>query len=326
MVTCGCFVKKMLECLKQAFGVERTTLFIIMPLVALVLCFPALAEEKRPNIVIMLADNVGWGDIGIYGGGILRGAPTPHIDNLALEGLRLLNFNVEPWCVPSRAALMAGRFPLRTIVSGKPYLQKSEITIAELLSDAGYGTAIYGKWHLGNAAGLLPTDQGFDEWYGIPDTSNTAEWDTNVQYDASLAPMQRIVQSEKGGRPKDVKTYDISARRTLELGGATRSYEPCDDRLRVIESRNSRGDKNGRRRLCERRHSCLLIAPGVVRTRLSEQFASTQGGEEQITKMLAMGEWVPPEEIAKTIVFLATGRARHLSGATLDINGASYIR
>ena len=70
MVTCGSLVKKLLECLKQAFGVERTTLFIIMPLVALVLCFPALANEKRPNIVIMLADNVGWGDIGIYGGGM----------------------------------------------------------------------------------------------------------------------------------------------------------------------------------------------------------------------------------------------------------------
>ena len=68
------------------------------------------------------------------------------------------------------------------------------------------------------------------------------------------------------------------------------------------------------------------IAPGVVRTRMSEQFAKTQGGEEQITNMLAMGEWVPPDDIAETIVFLATGRVRHLSGATLDINGASYIR
>jgi NAD(P)-dependent dehydrogenase (short-subunit alcohol dehydrogenase family) len=68
------------------------------------------------------------------------------------------------------------------------------------------------------------------------------------------------------------------------------------------------------------------IAPGVVRTRLSEQFASTQGGEQQITDSLAMGEWVPPEEIADLVAFLATGKARHLSGATLDINGASYVR
>ncbi len=69
-----------------------------------------------------------------------------------------------------------------------------------------------------------------------------------------------------------------------------------------------------------------IIAPGVVRTRLSEQFAATQGGEQQITDMLAMGEWVPPEEIAELVTFLATGKVRHLSGATLDINGASYIR
>lgn len=69
-----------------------------------------------------------------------------------------------------------------------------------------------------------------------------------------------------------------------------------------------------------------VIAPGVVRTRLSEQFAATQGGEQKITDMLAMGEWVPPEEIAELASYLATGRVRHLSGATLDINGASYIR
>lgn len=69
-----------------------------------------------------------------------------------------------------------------------------------------------------------------------------------------------------------------------------------------------------------------VIAPGVVRTRLSEQFAATQGGEKKITDNLAMGEWVPPEEIGELVAFLATGTVRHLSGATLDINGASYIR
>ena len=68
------------------------------------------------------------------------------------------------------------------------------------------------------------------------------------------------------------------------------------------------------------------IAPGVVRTRLSEQFAATAGGEQQITNALAMGEWVPPAEIADLVAFLATGKARQLSGATLDVNGASYIR
>ncbi|MDA0681305.1 MAG: SDR family NAD(P)-dependent oxidoreductase [Proteobacteria bacterium] len=69
-----------------------------------------------------------------------------------------------------------------------------------------------------------------------------------------------------------------------------------------------------------------VIAPGVVRTRLSDQFAATQGGADNISSALAMGEWVPPEELAELITYLARGRARHLSGATLDVNGASYIR
>lgn len=69
-----------------------------------------------------------------------------------------------------------------------------------------------------------------------------------------------------------------------------------------------------------------VIAPGVVRTRMSEQSAATLGGEEAVTASLAMGEWVPPEEIGYLVAFLATGRVRHLTGATLDLNGASYIR
>ena len=69
-----------------------------------------------------------------------------------------------------------------------------------------------------------------------------------------------------------------------------------------------------------------IVAPGVVRTRLSENFAATQGGEQVVTASLAMGEWVPPGDIAELVVFLATGRCRHLTGATLDVNGASYVR
>ncbi len=69
-----------------------------------------------------------------------------------------------------------------------------------------------------------------------------------------------------------------------------------------------------------------IIAPGVVRTRMSEDFAATQGGEQRVSASLAMGEWVPPDDIAHLVAFLATGKARHLSGATLDVNGATYIR
>src|SRR5688500_12560002 len=75
---------------------------------------PSPDAAGRPNIVFMMADNLGYGEVGCYGGGILRGAPTPRIDRLAAEGLRLLNYNVEPQCTPSRSALMTGRFPLRS--------------------------------------------------------------------------------------------------------------------------------------------------------------------------------------------------------------------
>ena len=129
---------------------------------------------SRPNIVLILMDNLGYGELGIYGGGILRGAPTPRIDQLAAEGTRLLSFNVEAQCTPSRAALMTGRYAIRTGNGSVPLntpvygLVKWEYTMAEMLSDVGYATGAFGKWHLGHTKGRYPTDQGFDEWYGIP--------------------------------------------------------------------------------------------------------------------------------------------------------------
>jgi arylsulfatase len=101
--------------------------------------------------------NLGYGELGVYGGGILRGAPTPRIDKLASEGTRLLNFNVEAQCTPSRSALMTGRFSIRSGTYAVPIggvadgLTLWEITIAELLSAQGYATGIWGKWHLGSA-------------------------------------------------------------------------------------------------------------------------------------------------------------------------------
>ena len=119
---------------------------------------PALAQNSRkPNIVVMLTDNLGYGELGVYGGGILRGAATPRIDTLASEGMRLLNFNVEAQCTPSRSALITGRFAIRSgtyevPVGGVPDgLTLWEITIAQLLSAQGYATGMWGKWHLGSA-------------------------------------------------------------------------------------------------------------------------------------------------------------------------------
>jgi arylsulfatase A-like enzyme len=75
---------------------------------------PRAASDQKPNIVFFLWDNLGWGEVGCYGGGVLRGAPTPRIDALASQGLRLLNFNVEAQCTPSRSAILTGRHPIRS--------------------------------------------------------------------------------------------------------------------------------------------------------------------------------------------------------------------
>jgi arylsulfatase A-like enzyme len=100
-------------------------------------------------------DNLGYGELGVYGGGVLRGAPTPRIDQLAAEGMRLTNFNVEAQCTPSRSAIMTGRFPIRSGTQSIPIggefdgLTRWEVTIADTLSAAGYATGAFGKWHLG---------------------------------------------------------------------------------------------------------------------------------------------------------------------------------
>jgi arylsulfatase len=135
---------------------------------------------QKPNIVFILMDNLGYGEVGCYGGGILRGAATPNMDKLATEGTSLLNFNVEAQCTPSRSAIMTGRFAIRSGTHSVPLpgtpdgLTQWEVTIAEVLSGAGYATGAFGKWHLGSDQGRLPNAQGFDEWYGIPRTTDEA--------------------------------------------------------------------------------------------------------------------------------------------------------
>jgi arylsulfatase A-like enzyme len=123
-------------------------------------------QSNKPNVVLILADNVGYGDLGSYGGGELRGAPTPRLDALAQEGLRLTQFLVEPACTPSRAALMTGQYSIRNglsliAIEGSPYtLPANAFTMGELFKSVGYATAIYGKWHLGSPPQSLPTAHG----------------------------------------------------------------------------------------------------------------------------------------------------------------------
>ena len=160
-----------------------------------------MGAGPRPNVVFILADNVGYGDLGPYGGGELRGAPTPRIDQLAREGLRLTQFLVEPACTPSRAALMTGRYSIREGLSlilvpgGRNTLSASSVTLGELFKGAGYATAIFGKWHLGSDASSLPTAHGFDEFYGIPPdmTWDSATYVDKIELTHSIAAPRDVL-------------------------------------------------------------------------------------------------------------------------------------
>jgi arylsulfatase len=134
------------------------------------------SQPARPNIVLMFPDNLGYGEVASYGG--VRGVPTPNIDRIGREGMRLTNFNVEYSCVVSRIALLTGRYAPRTGEGYRGGMTLWEVTIAEGLQSLGYSTALFGKWHVGgdNREGRRePTQQGFDEWWGIPLSSNTAQ-------------------------------------------------------------------------------------------------------------------------------------------------------
>jgi len=167
----------------------------------------AAAQEKKPNIVFMLADNLGYGDPGCYGGGETRGFTTPRLDELATQSVRFTQFCVEPGSTPSRAALMTGRYSVRSglsliIVPGtKNTLAASEVTMAEVLKDAGYATAMYGKWHLGVEGQSQPQNQGFDEWYGILNSSDETYFRPTMEtFRAPKLPEQVLPRSSRPSR------------------------------------------------------------------------------------------------------------------------------
>ncbi|MFH1150801.1 MAG: arylsulfatase [Actinomycetota bacterium] len=143
---------------------------------------------RKPNFLVFVLDDVGWGDFGCYGGGHLRGAPTPNFDRLAQEGLKLTSCYSQPSCSPSRATLMTGRLPIRHGILtppmyGQPGGLQDEVTIAELLKKAGYVTRAVGKWHCGENEESVPQNKGFDEFYGFYGVSDMyTEWRDNYFY------------------------------------------------------------------------------------------------------------------------------------------------
>ena len=204
-------------------------------LLALLLSSATATAQDQPNIVFMMADNLGFGDVGVYGGGELRGAPTPRIDSLAREGLRLTQFLVEPGCTPSRAATMTARYSVRSglslvLVPGTPNtLADEEVTVAEVLKSVGYDTAYYGKWHLGTERESLPHNQGFDEFYGIPNTTDeTLYIPTSTENHAPLPDgftEPSILRAQAGGAIESVKPYNFDTRRMIDVELADMSVE-----------------------------------------------------------------------------------------------------
>ena len=206
---------------------------------------------KKPNIIYILTDDIGYGELGYQGGGAVRGAPTPNLDRMAREGIALNGFYSEPSCTPTRVALMTGRHPVRTgltdvIFPGNPAgLAPAEVTLAEVLSDAGYVTAMYGKWHLGEGEETWPHNQGFDEtMFGI---YNAAPWawntpgrsvmwlDEHTPEFFSRAKLQGVMKARKGGKAREVAPLNLDVYATFE----EECYKGCMD---FIE-RSAAGDK-----------------------------------------------------------------------------------
>jgi len=176
------------------------------------------AAQSKPNVIYILVDNWGWGDISRQGGTI----QTPNIDQFADEGFRLTNFNVQNQCTPTRSALHTGRLPIRSGTQKVPApgepdgLAPWEYTIAELLSDAGYATALNGKWHIGSKVGRLPNNHGYDEWWGINEGSQAAGYTSTPQFDPEVAEIPYIWQGVKGGESTKVRVFDRVAKNSLD--------------------------------------------------------------------------------------------------------------
>ena len=183
---------------------------------------PHVYANDKPNIVLVFLDNFGWGEPGFNGGGIIRGAATPRLDQVASTGLRLTNFNVEVQCTPSRSAIMTGRYAVRSGNGAVPMgegvygLVQWEVTMPEMLSEAGYATGMFGKWHLGRTEGRFPTDQGFDEWYGVPNSTDESVYSSAPGFAESGLKETFIMDGKKGQAPKKVRPYRLDYRPLID--------------------------------------------------------------------------------------------------------------
>lgn len=144
-------------------------------------------DERQPNVIVILADDLGYGDLSCYGA---KDIATPNIDRMGAEGAKFNSFYVSSVCSPTRAALMTGSHSTRVGIGGVMFprnnhgLNSTEITLPELLKGQGYATAIIGKWHLGNQDMFQPLNHGFDYWYGTPSSNSQSYYPTIKKYAA----------------------------------------------------------------------------------------------------------------------------------------------
>jgi len=213
-------------------------LLVTFALMLVVSPAPTFAESDKPNVVLMLADNLGYGDVSSYNGGIRGGMRTPRIDRLASEGMRFTQFLVEPGCTPSRAGLLTGRYSVRSglsliIAPGVANtLQPEEVTLGELFKSVGYNTTYVGKWHLDAEPKSQPQNQGFDQWLvGFSGTTDVVFYPSSMAEADAPEQMRKalqywIVEAKESGEPKKIRPYDPEYREQIEedIAKASISY------------------------------------------------------------------------------------------------------
>lgn len=190
---------------------QRT--FFVVSVILFAFCQAAIADSRQPNVILIMTDDMGYGDVGIHGNTMLK---TPNLDELARAGVRMTDFHVDPTCAETRAALMTGRYSCRTgvwhTINGRSLLREDELTMADVFASDGYATGIFGKWHLGDNYPLLPQDRGFQTClvHGGGGVSQTPDVWGNDYYDDSYF---------RDGNPEPQKGYctDVFFNATLEF-------------------------------------------------------------------------------------------------------------
>lgn len=195
--------------------------------------------SDKPNIFYFHVDNLGYGELGCYGGGILRGADTRRIDRFAREGFQLLNFAPEAQCTPSRTALLTGRHAIRTgnhtvaLAGVESGIVAWERTLGDVFSNAGYATMCLGKWHIGDCDGRWPTDHGFDTWYGPPHSYDECLWETDPWYVPGRDPVAHMLEGRKGEKVKEAEKLSYDLKRNIDVEYKRRAFSFMEEQAQA---------------------------------------------------------------------------------------------